>query len=965
MNPELYPDYLIRQALENGDAPAVTDAHGTCTYRELNSRVNRFANGLLRRGVRPGDRIMTALPKDITPIIAMLGIMKAGAVVVPVSQRYPEGRIRLIREDSGAVMMITAEDGEGTGFEGVNAGMPDSEPPRPPIDGSAPCIILFTSGSTGSPKGVVLCHRGYVDTARPVPENVLSWTGHRVTHTFLGTTPITFAFFYVEYCIALANGVHYIMSGLERSFNPLLMAEDILKYRVDTVAGTPSRILQYLEVPAYADAVRGLRFLAIGGERVPAELPETVHAIAPGCTIVNSYSMTESAGSLIAGVIDSGDKPFGTPAFGWILVVVDEKGRPVPDGESGELLLGGPNRMIGYLNMPQETAARMIRIGGVDFFRTGDLVCRRNGAYRMIERIDFMIKLRGLRMEPGEIESVIQSFQGCRIEKAVARVNTIHGTEHLCAYYTAAEPADESALREHLKHYLPDYMVPDYFRFLEKFPLNPNGKIDYKLLPPIDPGREEIVRPASDLERRLLDECRVMTGHEEFGVTTPLSFAGFTSLTYIRLASFVLDLTGYGLKLTDLMAGKETVRSIAERVSQSAGAGAGRSDRLDCYPLAPQQLQFTVPGRTSDLYRKFTFGDRWNDAERVRSAFIRVINRFPYLYTTFRRREDEWVQLPWTGPLLKEEDIPLLPGEPDEEALAEFCVPYALETADRLFDLRVYAGEKVTVLLHMQHILIDHVFMEDLISFIRAALIRPDDLPAEHADFFAYVREISGMEPETSKLPEPSDAPRPVREQRTVQSAVEHSVMLPVLTRFGLEPAEYLFGLVAQACLRVMNQPRATLFNLFGGRNEARYFRTAGFFPYLVPVPVERDDQFFRHVKQDLLEAIRSSSPCGDAGYRALAKHEYRWPVIAFSCMEYIGENGDFDLLAFGSERNPVSEAARSILPHVYFDCYILKEKMAVVNLIYDPESLPEESARAIAREIVTLSGESGRIASA
>ena len=257
MKIELYSDFLIRNAIEKGDQEAVIAADASYTYTELNRAVNRFANGLKKRGVKAGDRVMVALPKDSKPFVAMFGIMKIGAVLIPVGMDYPEGRIKKIRDDSEAVMLVGVEGGIGdTLFEDIFNDGTEDEPERPPNDSMAPCMILYTSGSTGNPKGVMLRHHGYVVTGEPLEDNLLSWNTHLYGHTFLGVTTTTFAFFYMEYCFALANGCKYVMVDLEHSRSPMLMAEAMKEHGVDVIAGTPSRILQYLEIPVFEEAIK-------------------------------------------------------------------------------------------------------------------------------------------------------------------------------------------------------------------------------------------------------------------------------------------------------------------------------------------------------------------------------------------------------------------------------------------------------------------------------------------------------------------------------------------------------------------------------------------------------------------------------------------------------------------------------------------------------------------------------------
>ncbi len=959
MTIELYSDFLIADAAEHGDRTAVVAADGVFTYEELNRAANRFANGLLSRGIKAGDRIMVSLPKNSMPVIAMFGIMKAGAVMIPVGMDYPPGRIECIREDSKATLMIGKEAAEGiTGYDEILRDADDREPPRPSIDDSALCMILYTSGSTGRPKGVMLRHRGFVNTALPYKENLLSYITSLYGHTFLGITTTTFAFFYLEYCLCIANACTYVMADQEHSRSPMLMAEFVTEYNVDVITGTPSRIMQYMDIPVYANAMRNCRILIIGGERVPAGMPEAVHQLSPECYVLNLYSLTEANGTMINGEMTSADS-LSYPGYRWKFQVVDTNGNPCAPGETGELLMGGDNMMAGYANLPEEMKAKTVIIDGIQYFRTGDLVRRfEDGGFRVIGRKDHQIKLRGLRMEPGEIEKEIQAYPDARIEKAVVKVNVINHAEHLVAYYTGSQEVNERDLKSHLSNMLTAYMIPDYFMYLEQFPLNPNGKIDMKLLPELEIAGMEIVAPKDDLESYILMSCKKIVDFDDFGVTTPLENVGFTSLLYIVLASDILDQYRVELKLTDLMAGGATVRSLAEKVRTSELVGQEKQVKRDRYPLSPQMFQFVLRNPLADMYRKFEFSEKWSDARAVLSAFLRVFNAYPYLYTKLRKEDDTWYQIPYTGELLKEEDVPIRSGSPTEEEIAEFCTPFDVASADRLFEIRVYQAEKVIILLHIQHALMDHVIVEKLIDNVRRALKDPLFIVSEYADYFSYTMETADCEEEmrAAFLPEEfvlfRDQPHYTGEIATVRKGFPRGAMDPVLERYHIQPADYLFSLVSQAYLEVMGEEKAVFYNIFGGRNDARYFSTAGYFPIRMAVPVRKDTNAFKEIGKKIVDAIDSLKPQDDLTYRILMKHQYPYPYLNFNCMEMIEENEDFSLVSLIGSDSTTDPMIRAATPQVDFLCFTIGVRAAAVILNYEKSFLTEEKAMAILAKV-------------
>ena len=954
---ELYSDILIDNASRCGEKTALIFPGGVFTYAQLNHEANRFANGLRKMGVKEGDRIVVRLPKDEKPIVALFGIMKTGAVLVPVGIDYPQGRIDRICADSAARFTVALEPAEGVvAYDEIMKEQDGSEPPRPKIDGSDVCIILYTSGSTGSPKGVMQRHRGYLQTCLPFKENAISVCIAECGHTFLGVTNTTFAFFYIEYCIAVACECAYVMADLEHSRNPVKMAEYMEEYKVDVVTGTPSRILQYMNIPRYREAVKHSRVFATGGERVQAGMPETVHSIAPDCRIFNVYTQTEATGPMIVAEVESAETP-GFAAHGWKLAVVGEEGTICPPGTPGELLMAGDNVMAGYVNLPEETAAKTVLIGGETYIGTGDIViCDEHGGYRIVGRKDRQIKLRGLRMEPSEIEKVIQSFPGSRIDKAVVKVNVINGTEHLVAYFTGDRPIADAELKTHLAALLPPYMIPDYYLFLERFPLNQNGKIDYKQLPEIKVEERAIVPPKDEWEEQILNLCREVAKFEGFGVTTPLEEAGFTSLTYIALESKILERFTVEFKLTDLMAGGVTVRQLAERISTSKSVGRAEYEKRDRYPFTPQMYQFMHKSIASDLFRKFVFADCWKDAKAVRSAFLRVISSYPYFYTHFEYENGNWYQIPYSGGMLKEEDIEIREGDPTDEDLASFAVKYDPASAKRLFDVVVYSGRNVTLLWHVQHALLDHVLMENIVSQLRDALRDPSFSVKEFADYYAYTQDVTGNMKEARPLPGEilSGAPHAAVNLKMLKKGYPRALFAPVQNKYRILTADYFFGLVSQAYLEVMGEEHAVFHNFFGGRNDARYFSTAGYFPFRVPMDVRRDDRYYERVAGEMVSKIRNASPEDDITYRILEMKRYSYPFLNYNCSAFLEDNEDFSVSVFFSKDDSTDYGAQIVTPQADFICYVMKEAVALL-LNYDADFLTEAQAQAILDRIQTI----------
>ena len=386
--------------------------------------------------------------------------------------------------------------------------------------------------------------------------------------------------------------------------------------------------------------------------------------------------------------------------------------------------------------------------------------------------------------------------------------------------------------------------------------------------------------------------------------------------------------------------------------------------RLDRYPLTPQQYQFVYRSPVADMYRKIEFTDRWTDGAGIRAVLVRVFNSFPYLFTAFRKQEGVWYQIPHLERRLREEDIEIVGRAPSEEDEAAFFRPYDVITADRLFDIRIFQAKTVTVLLRIHHILMDHVFVERLITHIRRSLSDPAYRIREDADYFEYTQKIWKAEAEMpSAMPEfytnsLRKQPSSVRSYAYMTACFGMENLKPVVSKFLLHTGDYMFGLLCEAFLEVTGLEELAVFYVFGGRNDAEFLGSAGFFPYRIMIPFSRDERFFEHIGRDVLSAMENSEPWHDVTYRILCKNEYPYPYVSYNCLELIDENEDFLFSAVSGEAAPVEKSARRAIPQIDINCYIAKDTMAAVQINFDPDYISEEMMRAILDRAAALAEE-------
>jgi amino acid adenylation domain-containing protein len=504
-------DLIARLAEVPAGRPAVVSGEQVLTFGELRSRAGRFARRLTERGCGAESVVALCLPRGVDLVTALIGTLTAGAAYLPVDPKLPAERRRYLVEDAAADLVVTAPGGapatEGIAHVPVadlTAG-PGEEDFRPAAAHPGDlAYVIYTSGSTGRPKGVeisrgsaalLLAELESTGIARPGAGRV----GWNASPSFDAS---------VQQWVRLCRGDTIVMIDEETRSDPALLARLIEDAGLTDLDITPSHADPLLDqLPRHPrEAARGPLTLLVGGEAIsPALWARIAERVEAGVLrAVNVYGPTECTVDSTAGWIATGVDPhIGTTLPGLRTRLLDGELRPVPDGTTGELYLAGPRVGRGYRRRPGLTAERFVADtatgGGSRMYRTGDL-CRRlpDGRLEYLGRADGQVKLRGHRVELGEIESALAAHPAVA-EAAVIVRDDPGGTPALVAYYRTAAAVDESELRGRLAGELPGYMVPSAFVALERFPTTPNGKLDRAALPaPAAPAEDPRRQPAGD-----------------------------------------------------------------------------------------------------------------------------------------------------------------------------------------------------------------------------------------------------------------------------------------------------------------------------------------------------------------------------------------------------------------------------------------------------------------------------------
>ena len=517
------------------------------TYLELDQESNQLAHILLENQVKHGDIVPILMDKSLEMIVAILGILKVGAAFLPIDVQYPKERIEYMLRDSNSKILLTVSDFiykatsnvKALSVELNNIIYQNQDKSSIEIVNCSPddlAYVMYTSGSTGNPKGVMITHRNIIRLAKN--NKFITFEEHE---RILQTGSIVFDACTFEIWCSLLNGFELYIIKKDELLDASLLQNYLAKNKITTLWITAPLFNQLSEDNPYM--FKNVKKLLTGGDVLSPSHINAVRAANPNLTIINGYGPTENTTFSCCFTIDktyNDSIPIGRPISNSTAYVVSQTGNLLPIGVPGELWVGGDGVGKGYLNNPDLTSKKFIAnpFGEGMVYRTGDLVkWRPDGTIDFIGRIDGQVKIRGYRVELGEINLQISRFDG--IKDSFTVVNTINSEKVICNYFVADSEIDISALKAYLKSRLPIYMIPTYFMQLEHLPINANGKIDRSKLP-TDFSKaiahsSSIVPPRNETEKLLLSIFKKVLNYDEIGVTDNFFEFGGDSLTAMKV----------------------------------------------------------------------------------------------------------------------------------------------------------------------------------------------------------------------------------------------------------------------------------------------------------------------------------------------------------------------------------------------------------------------------------------------
>ena len=996
------------QAARTPNAVALIHDQERLSYRELNGLANRLARGLLERAdLQAGDIAALMVPRSTWHVAGLLAIMKTGASYLPLDPEDPDARIGQILADSACRVLLS--DGPGRDriisrdehwpalqvlqIDETLAPGEGNLPGGPSPDD--PAYVIYTSGSTGTPKGVVIPHRGIVNMQLC---QIRAFGVTKADRVLQFASP-SFDASLFEIFMALLSGGAVAVIDRETIRDPDRFHRYIEERGV-TFLVLPPLYLGTLD----KDRLGAVRIILTAGE--PAVVSDARY-LAARTTYINAYGPTEVSVCVSLHRVNPARQyplgiPIGRPNDNTEVYIMDPDLRhPQPVGISGEICVSGTGLMLGYLNRPDLTEERLISHPfkpGRRLYRTGDLGrWLPDGEIEFQGRIDDQVKLRGYRIEPGEIEHCLRQIPGVR--DAVVLLRTVHERKELVAYVTGSGDVDPPTLRETLLQRLPSYMVPAHLVRLDTLPLTAAGKVNRKLLPSPEeaeqPGGETFAPPSGRIQEVLIEVWRSVLGVERINIHDEFFALGGDSIKAIQVVGRLGQL-GLALDVKDIFQ-TPTMAELSPKVREQAPA-ARQSPVTGRVPLTPIQRFFFEEYRCrdpKDFVQTLAFRAERIDRAALRAALAGILDHHDALRMRFIEEQGEIIGIcdppAATDPLIDQIDLrgqgerwPSLMAS-DAERLNQGLDLYRGPLC-RFALYRTDGGDRLLLLLH--HLCVDwvswRIIFEDLnLSYRQALAGQPVELPRKTTSFqewagalhryareghllqeLPYWQEIEKTVASCGILPGAKPATEGARRVSSLavhaEVALTRNFLIDAHHAYGTGPQHLLLTALARALQRWHGNGR-TLIALEGHGREPLFpeidlSRTVGwftsFYPFLLDLPQGADRG--RQIKE-MKEAL-NGVPGRGLGYgllRYLAPYPFQRsprPTILFNYLGHFGNMQKETNVFEGEEIAPLPDGERDhrLSFDLNFICLVAKEALET-RIIYNEELFSKASVAELA----------------
>ncbi len=904
---------LRQQARRTPDNIALVYQQVQLTYAELDVVTDRLAKHISSLGIGREDIVPILLAKSELMTIASIGVLKAGAAYQPLDPTYPRERLSFMIGDTQARLMIAdaellelVPDYAGAVIRTADIyALPDSEvvlsDPRP----EDLMIMLYTSGSTGVPKGVMLEHRNlvcfchwynrYYDLDQSA--RVTAYASFGFDANMMDTYPV----------LTVGGALHIIADEIRLD---LLRLNDYFEAHGITHAFMTTQVGRQ-----FADTIsnHSLIHLSTGGEKLATIHPPRYH-------FHNLYGPTETTVIATSFLVDDDydNIPIGKALDNVKIYILDRYKRPVPIGVPGELCIAGTHVARGYLNRPEATAAAF---GPNPFddvapyeriYYSGDIVrYRPDGNIEFVGRRDAQVKIRGFRVELSEIEAVIRQFPGIK-DATVVAYDDPSGVKYIVAYVVADSPVDTTALNAFIEAEKPPYMVPAVTMQLDAIPLNQNMKVNKKALPQPVKQQTDLTQPQNPTQQQIYNCVAKILGHDQFGIHTDLQEAGLTSIGTVTLNVRLSQAFGVVVKSRDLQAHPTVAALETFLTGAAAAAPASATTKLDAYPLTQTQIGLFVESmaQPEELLYHIPFLFKLHpdvDLARLKSAIEAAIAAHAYIKTRFFMDDD--------GEIMqrRRDDSPVTVRIRDYLDKDKLVTPFKLIDG-RLFNVALYQtrdGNYFFIDIH--HSICDGtslvILIEDINRAYGGAVLEPESYSAfdaardeqqsragaEYAAAEAYFGELfSGCE--TNFLPgsDKNESAKTLGIVSLIPERLEVAAVASYCEAHKLSPNAFFVGLFGYLIGRYNYKDHSVFTTIYNGRSDSRTDRALGMFVKTLPVSCQLGSsalQLFTTTKKQLLDSM-------DHDIYSFAEISRALGISAELMFVYQGDNFEFDQLA-------------------------------------------------------------------
>lgn len=717
-------DHFRNQVKQNPDREALVYLDKHFTYGQLDEITDRLAKDLKKKGI--GKDIVTGvlIPRCQYMVICALGILKAGGGYLPLDPTYPPERLNLMMKDSGAKVLLTTEDLNpiiGEEFTGIRM-MVDEIPQLPDQDevlvGPKPedlFIMLYTSGSTGLPKGVMLEHgnlAAFCDWARRY---------YNIDETTRSAAYASFGFdanMFDTYPVLTAGGTLYIIDESIR-LNLIKLQEYYNQNGITHSLITTQVGRQF----ALMENTKTLRHLTVGGEKLVPLDPPSYH-------MYNAYGPTECTIMVTVAEVDQKykDVPIGPALDNVKLYVVDKNGKMLPVGAAGELWVAGPQVARSYLNRPEKTAEAFTQNpfcqsdGYERVYHTGDVVrFMEDGSVQFIGRRDAQVKVRGFRIELTEVEEIIRKFPGIK-DATVAAYDDPAGGKYIAAYVVSDGIVSVDALNAFIMEEKPPYMVPAVTMQIDEIPMTQNQKVNKRALPVPERKFENVEPPQNETQQKIFDIVAEVIGSDSFGINTSIHMAGLTSVGAVRLNVLLSKAFNKAVQTRDLKE-YDTVEKLESFLMSSEDEEDYKQAKKQNYLLTKNQEGIFVESMAhpdSTIYNipiLLELSDEL-DIQQLKTAIVAAVEAHPYVKTQLFMddngdiRQKRMDHIPFSM-----EQIEVIETKGFEPKSADLVKPFAL-MENSLLRIKIIKAEKTYLFIEMHHIISDGTSMNILLNDI-------------------------------------------------------------------------------------------------------------------------------------------------------------------------------------------------------------------------------------------------------